>query len=159
LNVPGGIGLTRPGKLVAAWTGFACVVSRTIEAAASTPFAAPEQIASSSATGGFLRVIVALLVVVGVVIAAARLARRVRGLSGGTGSGLEVLGQLSLGTRERAVLVRVGERQLLIGVAQGSVRTLHVFDQPVLPTAAPDGPATTSSTPSFKALLLRSLGK
>jgi len=104
-------------------------------------------------------VIVALLVVLGAVIAAARLARRMRGLSGGTSSALEVLGQLSLGTRERAVLVRVGERQLLLGVAQGSVRTLHVFDDLALPPAASAGPAAAASAPSFKALLLKSLGK
>jgi flagellar biosynthetic protein FliO len=159
LNVPDGNGLTGPGKLFAAWTGLGCVVSQTIHAASSTPFAAPQQIAPSSATGGFLRVIVALLVVLGAVIAAARLARRMRGLSGGSSSALEVLGQLSLGTRERAVLVRVGERQLLIGVAQGSVRTLHVFDDLVLPPAASGGPATIPSAPSFKALLLKSLGK
>jgi flagellar protein FliO/FliZ len=159
LTTPGGNGLARPRKLLATWTGLACVVSQTIHAASSTPFAAPEQIAPSSATGGFLRVIVALLVVLGAVIVAARLARRMRGLSGGSSSALEVLGQLSLGARERAVLIRVGERQLLIGVAQGSVRTLHVFDDLVLPPAASDGPVTTSSAPSFKALLLKSLGK
>ena len=159
LNATGGNGPTRCGKLLAAWAGLACVVSQTIHAASSTPFAAPEQIAPSSSTGGFLRVIVALLVVLGAVIAAARLARRMRGLSGGTSSALEVLGQLSLGTRERAVLVRVGERQLLLGVAQGSVRTLHVFDDLALPPAASAGPAAAASAPSFKALLLKSLGK
>lgn len=159
LNVPGGNGLTRPGKLLAGLTGLACFVSQTIHAASSTAFAAPEQIAPSSATGGFLRVTVALLVVLGAVIAAARLARRMRGLSGGTSSALEVLGQLSLGTRERAVLLRVGERQLLIGVAPGSVRTLHVFDDLVLPPAASAGPATTPAAPSFKSILLKSLGK
>ena len=44
---------------------------------------------------------------------------------------LRVIGGLSVGQRERIVLVQVGETQLLIGLAQGQIRTLHVLDKPV----------------------------
>ena len=125
----------------------------------AAPFAAPTQVATTNSSSGLLRVVIALLLVLGAVIAAGRLARRVRGMSGGGSSVLQVLGQLSLGARERAVLIRVGERQLLIGVAPGNVRTLHVFDEllPVTQTNSPPGAAIDS--PSFKSILLKSLGK
>ena len=41
------------------------------------------------------------------------------------------MGGISLGGKERIVLVQVGEQQLLVGVAPGSLRTLHVLDQPL----------------------------
>jgi flagellar protein FliO/FliZ len=40
---------------------------------------------------------------------------------------VQVLGGVSLGTRERAVLLSVGDTRLLVGVAPGQVRTLHVL--------------------------------
>jgi len=36
-----------------------------------------------------------------------------------------------MGTRERVVLLQVGETQLLLGVAPGRVQTLHVLDKPL----------------------------
>jgi flagellar biosynthetic protein FliO len=132
---------------------------QVLHAASSTPFAAPEQVVPSSSTGGVLRVVVALLAVLGAVIVAARLARRVRGLGGGRNSALEVLAQLSLGARERAVLVRVGEHQLLLGVAPGNVRTLHVFEDLILPPASTGSEAANANGPTFKSMLLKSLGR
>jgi flagellar biogenesis protein FliO len=112
-----------------------------------------------------------------------------RAFSGGGGNAqLEMLAQLPLGTRERAVLVRVGDSQVLIGVAPGNVRTLHVLrssqspaanvhahahasaSASAVPDAVPDvapdvvrreaAPLNAAvARPSFRALLLRSLGK
>ena len=136
-------------------------------AVAAAIFAAPTMPAAagtSGAAGGLLRVTVALLVVLAAVLGTAWLTRRVRRFSGNANGGLEVLAQLSLGSKERAVLVRVGERQLLLGVGSGGVRTLHVLDAPA-PGAAPaagapaTAPATAPMRPNFKELLLRSLGK
>jgi flagellar protein FliO/FliZ len=47
---------------------------------------------------------------------------------GGAGGAIRVLAAQSLGTRERAVLVEVAGRQVLIGVAPGRVQTLLVLD-------------------------------
>lgn len=141
--------------------------SRMLYAASAAPFAAPLQQSTPSSAGGLLRVVLALIVVLAAVFAAAWLGRRMRAFSGsGAHSSLEMLAQLPLGTRERAVLVRVGDRQLLLGVAPGNVRTLHVLEPAAAaPRAAPapenNEPATDSSAigPAFKALLLKSLGK
>ena len=150
--------IARPGWVVRATAALLCGAHQVMHAAAATPFAGPEQVVPSSSSGGVLRVAVALLVVLGAVIAAARLARRMRGLGGSANSSLEVLGSLPLGARERAVLVRVGERQLLIGVAPGNVRTLHVFDDLVAPRAPLAG-VSEAERPTFKSMLLKSLGK
>jgi flagellar biosynthetic protein FliO len=147
-------------RIVCALAVWLCGATQWVYAAQT--FAAPEQVAPSNSTSGLLRVVIALVVVLGAVVFAGRFARRMRGFGGGTNSSLEVMGQLSLGARERAVLIRVGERQLLIGVAPGNVRTLHVFEELLLPRevgAPATFPGDDSNRPSFKALLLKSLGK
>lgn len=57
--------------------------------------------------------------------------RRVNRIGGGAGGALRVLASASVGQRERVVLIEVGEQQLLIGVAPGSVRALHTLERPV----------------------------
>jgi len=59
------------------------------------------------------------------------LLRRVNRIGGGAGSALRVLASASVGQRERVVLLEVGEEQLLIGVAPGSVRALHTLERPI----------------------------
>jgi len=55
------------------------------------------------------------------------------GVAGGVAGQLRLLGGLSVGNRERVVLVQVGERQLLLGVAPGRVQTLHVLEENLEP--------------------------
>jgi flagellar protein FliO/FliZ len=125
------------------------------------PFAAASTPVTLSSAGGVLRVALALLVVLAAVFVAGWMSRRLRGLGPARGRQLEILAQLPLGSRERAVLVRVGAQQLLLGVAQGSVSTLHVLTPEAEPAANADmrNGADSAERPSFKALLMRSLGK
>jgi flagellar protein FliO/FliZ len=44
---------------------------------------------------------------------------------------MKVLGGISVGQRERLVLVQIGSKQLLVGVAPGSVNHVMVFDEPL----------------------------
>lgn len=41
---------------------------------------------------------------------------------------IRVLGGLSLGSRERLVVIEVGRTQLVLGVAPGRIQTLHVLE-------------------------------
>ncbi len=93
--------------------------------------------------GSYIQMILGLVFVVFLIFALAWLVRRMGRLQSVIGGSMKLLGGLSLGQRERAVLVQVGETQMLLGVAPGSVRTLHVFDEPVV-TATP-----TSTGDSF----------
>ena len=55
----------------------------------------------------------------------------VRKLSGITASGAEkmrVVGGLSLGMREKVILLQVGRKQLILGVTPGRIETLHVLE-------------------------------
>lgn len=46
-----------------------------------------------------------------------------------TGSGqLRIMGGLSLGMRERIVLLKAGNKQLILGVSPGRIETLHVLE-------------------------------
>ena len=124
-------------------------------AAESLPFAAGTAQTVPTPMAGTLRVTLAMVLVLGALLSAAWFARRVRGVGG-------PLAQVSLGTRERAVLLRVGAFQVLVGVAPGNVRTLHVIDGVAEPDVA-DGVGVASSSdvarPTFKSMLLKSLGK
>lgn len=129
---------------------------------AEKSFAVPkaaEGMAASTA-GGAASVMLALLLVLAAVFAAAWVMRRLRAGTAATRGAMEVLADLPLGTKERAVLIRVGKEQLLLGVAPGRVNTLHVFPEgsgPVTPTEQ-DVAGTAVAKPDFKAILRRSVG-
>tara|TARA_R110000823_G_scaffold47903_15_gene121887 strand:+ start:2860 stop:3306 length:447 start_codon:yes stop_codon:yes gene_type:complete len=76
-----------------------------------------------------------LLLVLGCMLAVLFLIRKLQGMPVGEKNALRVLGSLKVGTREKILLLEAGDEQLLIGVASGSVRTLHVFAEPVAGTA------------------------
>jgi flagellar protein FliO/FliZ len=122
-------------------------------------FAAPETAAHGSATAGTLEVTLALLLVVGFIAFLAWGARRMRRFSGGGTERIQVLSDRAVGPKERCVLVRVGDTDILVGVSAGSVNTLHVFPAGANTEAPPAAPATGPALPNFKDLLMRSLGK
>jgi flagellar protein FliO/FliZ len=124
----------------------------------STLFAAPSAAAHGTAGGGALEVTLALLLVVGLIALLAWAMRRMRGF-GGVSERIQVLADRSVGPKERCLLVRVGETDILLGVAAGSVHTLHVFAVGANTEAPPAPPSTTPKLPNFKDLLMRSLGK
>jgi flagellar protein FliO/FliZ len=122
-------------------------------------FAAPAVSAAPTAGGGLAEVTLALIAIVALIAGLAWLMKRMRGIgAGGTGR-IQVLADQTLGVKERCVLLRVGDTHMLVGVAQGSVRTLHVFAPGENTDAPPTPPANGPTAPNFKDLLMRSLGK
>ncbi len=84
--------------------------------------------AGESMSMGYLgQLVVGLLVVLLCIVALAWLAKRFNRLQSTSDGSLRVIGGLSMGARERIVLVQVGDSQLLLGVAPGRVNTLHVL--------------------------------
>ncbi len=81
--------------------------------------------------GSVLQVFLGLVVVLVVIGAVAWLLRHVLRLQPTMSGQLRILGGLSMGARERVVLLKVGETQLLLGVTPGRVHTLHVLDRPL----------------------------
>lgn len=78
-----------------------------------------------------IQMIVGLIFVLILVFAIAWLVRRVGGVSLTGGGALKVISGMSMGSRERVVLLQVGEEQLLLGVSPGRVQTLHVLEKPI----------------------------
>lgn len=87
--------------------------------------------------GAGLRMLLSLLLVVMLILLAGWLTRRMQRHSGADVRSLRMLSSVHVGTRERVVLVQAGETQLLVGVAPGQVRTLHVLDKPIAVAGAP----------------------
>jgi flagellar protein FliO/FliZ len=123
-------------------------------------FAAPQAapVAHPGGIGGLGEVTLALLLVLGAIFLLAWLVRRVRGFGSRVGNALDVLANVPLGQKERAVLLKVGTTQILLGVAPGRVNALYVLPEPLELERAPGTPAS-STPPSFRALLMKSLGK
>jgi flagellar protein FliO/FliZ len=99
-----------------------------------------------------------LLAVLAVIFALAWLARRVQALRPSGAGALRIEGGVQVGSREKVLLLRAGDKHLLIGVAPGRVQTLHVFDT-APQTAAAETSAPTPASPAFGDLLRRALGK
>jgi flagellar protein FliO/FliZ len=130
-------------------------------ASSAHAFAAPQLAASlpSGSAGGVGKVTLALLLVLLAVFAVAFVLRRLRGFNRGGAAGIEVLSQVALGARERAVILKVGESRLLLGVAPGRVSMLHVLPADTgLPGTAPGPGNPGDARPNFASLLKKSMG-
>lgn len=92
----------------------------TVAAAEATSVASPAQ-----AMGKTLFVLVGII---SLIIGLAWLAKRfgVNNLAGQ--KDIKAIAQIPLGQREKAVLIEVHGKKILLGVAQGHVSTLHVFN-------------------------------
>ncbi|BDU17860.1 flagellar biosynthetic protein FliO [Lysobacter auxotrophicus] len=104
----------------------------------------------------------ALILVVSLILALGWLAKRMPGFGRATGGGsaLRVVGSLTLGPRDRVVVVDVGGTQLLLGVGQNGMTTLHTLSEP-LPVAQPSqgNPGLQNLATPFAQLLQKHLGK
>jgi len=75
--------------------------------------------------------------------------RRFGRLQSSANGALQVVDGIALSTRERLMLVQVGETQILLGVAPGRVEAVHVLEQPVA-KARQDVPAAGSFAARFR---------
>lgn len=67
----------------------------------------------------------------------------------GSGNRLHIVGGLSLGMRERIVLVQAGKKQLILGVTPSRIETLHVLEG--------DDCLTQTQTPQTETLFAQKL--
>lgn len=83
-------------------------------------------------SGGYLmQLVFGLLVVVLCIVVLAWFAKKMNRFNTLADGSLKVIGGLSMGSRERVVLLQVGEEQLLLGVSPGKISTLHVLGTPL----------------------------
>ncbi len=124
-------------------------------------FAAPQTTSSPHpvGVGGLGEVAFALIFVLAAIVVVAWVVRRMRLAGNRVGGGLDILADVPLGQKERAVLLKVGNQQILLGVAPGRVNTLHVLPEPLELARPSAGSPNDSSGPTFRNILMRSLGK
>lgn len=116
------------------------------------PMATQPQGAKPAGAGSIGGALLALVLVVGLILLLGRFAKRVPGIGGATNPSLKLVGTLSLGPRERVVVVDVGGTQLLLGTGAAGTRVLHTLETPL--------PAPPVATPSpFAQALARQLGR
>ena len=107
--------------------------------------------------GNLIQTTLGLLVVLLVIGAAAWAFKRFGNIQVGAQGRMKVIGGISLGTRERAVLLQVGEQQLVVGVSPGRVQTLYVLETPV-PVEEEATGANSFSSRLQSAILQRKMG-
>jgi flagellar protein FliO/FliZ len=114
--------LLRAAGLVAA-----SLLATTALAEPSATQGVPGALETGSVLGPVLRMILSLGAVLALVAGLAWLAQKLRA-GGRLKSGLiEVVSGVSLGAREKVVLLRVGQEQVLVGVSPAGMRALHVI--------------------------------
>ncbi len=103
----------------------------------------------SNVTSQLLQTTLGLLAVLAVIVAMGWAVKRFGNLRGGVQGQMKIVGGISLGTRERVVLLQVGDQQLVLGVAAGQIRTLHVLEQPLSAGDSGTPVADKADVPSF----------
>jgi flagellar protein FliO/FliZ len=96
--------------------------------------------ATSAVTGQVTSLIIGLLLVLAIIGATAWLLKRLAPATCGSSNLLKVVAGAAVGQRERVVIVEIGTTWLVLGVAPGSVNTLHQ-----MPRIADDGHAPVAS--------------
>lgn len=81
--------------------------------------------------GQLFQTFFSLLLVILVIIGIAWVMRRSGRFGSALGGQLKAIGGLSLGGRDRILLVDAGGTHLLIGISPAGIRTLHVFPEPL----------------------------
>jgi len=78
-----------------------------------------------------LHLVTGLGIVLVLILICAWFLKRLNHFSVNGGPRLKILSGISVGSRERVLLVQAGEAQLVLGVAPGRVQTLHILNRSV----------------------------
>ena len=127
-----------------------CSLSR---GAAPATTAAVEPLSYGNAISG----IFSLLLVLGLLFVCAWVLRRGRGVMGVSTQKIAVTSQLSLGVKEKILLLRVGEENILVGYSGNTLTGLHAWQGDVPPDI--DSPAPTAGFSEYLAQLKGQGGK
>ena len=107
----------------------------------------PKQPARTVASGDIAQWSIGLLIVLSVFFLCVWGVRKLSGLTVSSGAEkIRVVGGLSLGLREKVIVLQVGKKQLVLGVTPGRIETLHVLEgddclikEATVPTTAETG--------------------
>ena len=103
---------------------FAQETAKTV--APDSPVRAPDTVGTIVSLG------LGLVAVIAVIYGCAWIIRRMNGMTGMNNNAIKVVSVMAIGARERIALIEVGGQQILLGIPPSAIRTLHVFDEPVV---------------------------
>jgi len=92
----------------------------------------------------YFQMFLGLFLIVLLIFGLAWLIKRINNFQGNMCNTLRVLSMISVGQKEKVALIQVGEKQLLIGVAQGNINTLLVLDEVITDNVSKNVPFTFS---------------
>lgn len=108
-------------------------------------------------SGMLAQMVFVLALVLGLLLAIAWVLRRAGLVQGAVNGHLKVLGGISVGPRERVLLIQAGQEQLVIGVTAAEVSLLHLLSEPVDVSESPDTNGLLGITDSFAQKLQHAL--
>jgi flagellar protein FliO/FliZ len=125
-------------------------------AVAAAPAAVTPAVATTapSSAGSLLQVVFGLLVVLGLLAGALWFLKRMGGGRFAPGSVVKIVGGVSVGNRERVMVVEVADQWIVIGVAPGQVSTLASMPRQEQPAAQ-----AAPGAPNFSAWLKQTIEK
>jgi flagellar protein FliO/FliZ len=115
----------------------------------SAPVAAPD----INVGGELLRVLLSLAAVIALIFVAGWMSRRLQARTLPGGRRIRCVETFAVGARERVLLLDADGKRLLVGVGQGGMRTLHVYEGAAPVDATP--PSDAPMAPNFAQLLSR----
>lgn len=81
--------------------------------------------------GYAVKTVISLILVLLAICALIYGLKRLQGFSAASHADMKILSSMPVGPREKIMLVRVGEEQLLLGVTNASVQLIKVLDKPL----------------------------
>jgi flagellar protein FliO/FliZ len=111
----------------------------TLAAIALIPAAAHAEASTALDLSGIFQVLLGLAVVLALLFASLWLLKRLAAPRGVAAGFMKVITATAVGTRERVVVVEVGDTWLILGVAPGSVTPLHQMPRQDIPSGTTSG--------------------
>jgi flagellar protein FliO/FliZ len=87
--------------------------------------------ASPIGAGALFETLLGLILVLSLIVFLAWLLRRTGRFQMTANGEMKIIASIALGPRERAVLLQVGEQQLVVGVTAQQINTLHILEKNV----------------------------
>ena len=144
--------MNRAHLTLAGWLSLPSLACATAVPVATAP--------AVSTAGSLLQVFIGLVAVLLLIAATAWVAKRLGVTRGGTSSLLHVVSSTSVGTRERVVVIEIGDSWLVVGVAPGSVNALTTLPKgEIQPMETPALNASLAALMPFKARLQQMIEK